>query len=338
MTVYIHETLRKVSIYSPISSHSVNIVKRVNCCESIRVDMTLLKSLTLASRILKLAPKESGLIRSNHRCFSQFTRLYNEQAPPSQPSPPKKKPLSRIPIGSNETAPQTTSDGSIEFSTWKAASLFLIVGGGLYYYFTKEKRRLEIEKEAEANRGYGKPMVGGPFHLKDSEGNVFSDKNLQDKFSIIYFGFTHCPDICPDELDKLGVWLDKLKSKYGTKLQPIFITCDPNRDTPEVLTQYLQDFHPDIIGLTGTYDQVKNACKQYRVYFSTPPHVQPEQDYLVDHSIFFYLMDPEGNFVEALGRNYDNETGVERIQEHVKAFIPKQEREKRKQRWYSFLF
>ncbi|GAV51609.1 hypothetical protein ZYGR_0AF00800 [Zygosaccharomyces rouxii] len=300
--------------------------------------MALFKSLSLVPRLLRLAPKQSGVIRPNHRCFSEFTKLYNEQTPPSQSPPQKKKPLSRIPIGGSETAPQTTSDGSIEFSTWKAASLFLVVGGGLYYYFTKEKRRLEIEKEAEANRGYGKPMVGGPFHLKDCEGNVFSDKNLQGKFSIIYFGFTHCPDICPDELDKLGVWLDKLKSKYGTKIQPIFVTCDPNRDTPEVLTQYLEDFHPDIIGLTGTYDQVKNACKQYRVYFSTPPEVQPGQDYLVDHSIFFYLMDPEGNFVEALGRNYDNETGAERIQEHVRTFVPKEEREKRKQKWYSFLF
>lgn len=71
---------------------------------------------------------------------------------------------------------------------------------------------------------------------------------------------------------------------------PVFITCDPVRDTPEVLRSYLQEFHPGIVGLTGTYEQVKNVCKQYRVYFSTPQNVKPGEDYLVDHSIYFYLM------------------------------------------------
>lgn len=292
---------------------------------------------SLVPRLAKTALFERiPLQRSGTRCFSQQSYLCNEGSIQKQPS--KKKPLSRIPIGGTETTRQTTSDESIEFSTWKAAALFLVVGGGLYYYFSKEKKRLEIEKEAEANRGYGKPMVGGPFHLRDCEGNEFTEKNLHGQFSILYFGFTHCPDICPDELDKLGIWLDTLKERYGTHIQPVFITCDPNRDTPEVLKDYLLDFHPDIIGLTGTYDEVKRACKQYRVYFSTPPTVKPGQDYLVDHSIFFYLMDPEGNFVEAMGRNYDAETGAERIQEHVKAFLPREEREKRKEKWYSFLF
>lgn len=291
----------------------------------------------LAPRLTKAAlPKQVLFQRPVQRCFWQGQRLCNEAPKLNQRL--KKKPLSRIPIGGSETAPQSTSNESIEFSTWKAAALFLLVGGGLYYYFTKEKKRLEIEKEAEANRGYGKPMVGGPFHLKDCDGNDFTDQNLKGQFSLLYFGFTHCPDICPDELDKLGCWLDTLKERYGTHIQPIFITCDPIRDTPEVLKEYLVDFHPGIIGLTGTYDEVKRACKQYRVYFSTPPTVKPGQDYLVDHSIFFYLMDPEGNFVEAMGRNYDAETGAERIQEHVKAFLPREEREKRKEKWYSFLF
>jgi cytochrome oxidase Cu insertion factor (SCO1/SenC/PrrC family) len=73
-------------------------------------------------------------------------------------------------------------------------------------------------------------------------------------------------------------------------MRSVFVTCDPARDTPEVLRRYLREFHPDIIGLTGTYDQVKHMCKQYRVYFSTPENVKPEEDYLVDHSIYFYLM------------------------------------------------
>lgn len=73
-------------------------------------------------------------------------------------------------------------------------------------------------------------------------------------------------------------------------LLPIFITCDPARDTPSVLKSYLAEFHPSIIGLTGTWEQIKQVCKAYRVYFSTPEGVKPGQDYLVDHSIYFYLM------------------------------------------------
>lgn len=84
--------------------------------------------------------------------------------------------------------------------------------------------------------------------------------------------------------------IDIVKQKRGTVLLPIFITCDPARDTPEVVKSYLAEFHPDLIGLTGTWEQIKATCKQYRVYFSTPPHVKPGQDYLVDHSIYFYLM------------------------------------------------
>lgn len=106
----------------------------------------------------------------------------------------------------------------------------------------------------------------------------------------IYFGFSHCPDICPDELDKMAKMIDIVKDKRGNVLKPVFITCDPARDTPAVIKEYLSEFHPDIVGLTGTWEQVKACCKQYRVYFSTPPSVKPGQDYLVDHSIYFYLM------------------------------------------------
>ena len=106
----------------------------------------------------------------------------------------------------------------------------------------------------------------------------------------VYFGFTHCPDICPDELDKMALMYDKVTEKCGDVLVPIMITCDPARDSPAVLKEYLKEFHPQIIGLTGDYENIKQTCKVYRVYFSTPSSVKPGQDYLVDHSIYFYLM------------------------------------------------
>lgn len=267
-----------------------------------------------------------------NRPFSITTSRCNETSP--------HKPLSRVPIGGKEDAKNGKfKESTVEFSAGKAIVLFFLVGGALYFFFEKEKRKMETQKEAEANRGYGKPLIGGEFVLYDADGNEFTEKNLLGKFSIIYFGFSHCPDICPDELDKLGIWLDKLEAK-NIKIQPIFITCDPARDSPEVLKEYLSDFHDGIIGLSGSYDQVKHCCKKYRVYFSTPPSVKPGQDYLVDHSIFFYLMDPEGQFVEALGQNYDEEVGAQKIEDHVKSYIPLEEREKlnNPSSWYSFLF
>jgi protein SCO1/2 len=113
--------------------------------------------------------------------------------------------------------------------------------------------------------------------------------------------------------------IEKLKeaSDGASVMRPVFITCDPARDTPEVLRKYLQEFHPDIIGLTGTYEQVKNVCKAYRVYFSTPQNVKPGEDYLVDHSIYFYLMDPEGDFVECIGRQDTPESATKVIMDHI---------------------
>lgn len=87
--------------------------------------------------------------------------------------------------------------------------------------------------------------------------------------------------------------VELVKEACGDVMRPVFVTCDPARDTPEVVKAYLNEFHPDLIGLTGTWEQVKAVCKLYRVYFSTPPNVLPGQDYLVDHSIYFYLMGRE---------------------------------------------
>jgi protein SCO1/2 len=112
--------------------------------------------------------------------------------------------------------------------------------------------------------------------------------------------------------------IDLLQASQPNILTPIFITCDPARDTPSVLKTYLSEFHPSLIGLTGTWEQIKSVCKAYRVYFSTPQGVKPGQDYLVDHSIYFYLMDPEGDFVEAIGRQHSPEAAARIIESHVR--------------------
>jgi protein SCO1/2 len=111
--------------------------------------------------------------------------------------------------------------------------------------------------------------------------------------------------------------LDIVEAKAPGELLPIFVTCDPARDDPKALKAYLSEFHPKFLGLTGTYEQIKDMCKKYRVYFSTPEHVKPGQDYLVDHSIYFYVMDPDGDFVEALGRQHSPTEAAKIILDHV---------------------
>lgn len=151
---------------------------------------------------------------------------------------------------------------------------------------------------AAENKGIGKPLVGGAFHMTDHNGKDFTQEDLKGKYSLVYFGFTHCPDICPEELDKMAGMIDAVKEKHGEGvMRNVFISCDPARDTPEVIRRYLAEFHEDILGMTGTWQEVKDVCKAYRVYFSTPADVQPGQDYLVDHSIYFYLMGKFDGFV-----------------------------------------
>ncbi|RAH42360.1 SCO family protein [Aspergillus brunneoviolaceus CBS 621.78] len=226
---------------------------------------------------------------------------------------------SRAHLKKSPTMGQLKARNSTGPFSWKSALLFVLTGGGMIIYFRVEKERLERKRIAEMSKGVGKPKVGGPFTLKDLDGKEFTAEDLKGKYSFVYFGFTHCPDICPDELDKMAEIIDKVNEATGGEkiFLPVFITCDPVRDTPEVLREYLKEFHPGIIGLTGTYDQVRNVCKQYRVYFSTPRDIKPGEDYLVDHSIYFYLMDPDNDFVECIGRQDTPESATRTIMEHI---------------------
>ncbi|KAG5520207.1 hypothetical protein PMAC_001284 [Pneumocystis sp. 'macacae'] len=163
--------------------------------------------------------------------------------------------------------------------TWKAGVLFVITGAGLVWYFKNEKEKMLQRRYLNQNKSIGKAKIGGPFELIDHEGKNVTDKDFLGKYILIYFGFTRCPDICPEELDKMADIINRVNNKKNV-LTPIFITCDPNRDTPSQIKEYLREFHPKIIGLTGTYESIKAVCKAYRVYFSTPPNIKPGDDYL----------------------------------------------------------
>eukprot|EP00760_Papus_ankaliazontas_P036259 PhM_4_TR8273/c3_g2_i1/m.53432/K07152/SCO1_2; protein SCO1/2 len=152
----------------------------------------------------------------------------------------------------------------------------------------------------------GGPKIGGPFELTDTKGNRVKNTDFLGKWMFIYFGFVNCPDVCPAEMDKLTRVISQMDKKLGKdKWQPLFITVDPKRDTPEVLAEYLSDFHPRIIGLTGTQEEIERVARNYRVYFAVPDESNPN-DYLVDHSIIMYLMSPEGKFVDYTTKDFNH--------------------------------
>lgn len=103
------------------------------------------------------------------------------------------------------------------------------------------------------------------------------------KWTLIYFGFTNCPDICPEELDKMSNVVTQIDKEKGPIVRPVFVSVDPARDSVPAVASYVAEFHPRLVGLTGDYDNVKKTCKVYRVYFSTPPDAKATDDYLVDH-------------------------------------------------------
>jgi len=199
-----------------------------------------------------------------------------------------------------------------------AAAIFVATGAGLFFYFKSEKEKLLKKKEQELeSKSYGRPQVGGPFSLTTQDNKPFTQDGLLGKWSLVYFGFTNCPDICPEELDKMGEAVSVLEKEHGTTIQPLFISVDPPRDTPAQIKTYLSEFHPRLVGLTGSYDAVKAVCKAYRVYFSTPASAKPDDDYLVDHSIFFYFMDPDGQFVDAFGKETKAEEVITRVRKEI---------------------
>ncbi|KAH9054153.1 SCO1 protein [Lactarius vividus] len=217
------------------------------------------------------------------------------------------------------THPDSSKDRSaVGVFTPKAAALFVLAGSGLFFYFRWEKQRLQEQKQKEMeSRSVGRAHVGGPFEMTTHDGKPFTDKDLLGKWSLVYFGFTNCPDICPEELDKMSAAVTELDKSFGPIVQPIFISVDPARDTLPQMARYVSDFHPRLIGLAGDYATTKATCKAYRVYFSTPPGTKPGDDYLVDHSIFFYFMDPDGNFVDAFGKSSTEVDVVERVKREI---------------------
>jgi protein SCO1 len=152
----------------------------------------------------------------------------------------------------------------------------------------------------------GKALIGGPFSLTSTAGEAVTDQTYRGKPMLVYFGFTNCPDICPSGLQIISAALDKL-GPDASKISPLFITLDPDRDTAAKLGEYLQSFHPRLVGLTGSPDATAIAAKAYRVYAKKVPTGTTPAEYTVDHTGFMYLMDANGTFVTHFPHNVSAE-------------------------------
>ena len=148
-------------------------------------------------------------------------------------------------------------------------------------------------------RQKGSDLVGGSFELVDQDRNNITNNSFPNKFKIIYFGFTFCPDVCPMGLTTISEALDSLGTK-AKHIQPIFITLDPLRDTAEVLKSYKENFHESIIFLTGSEEQIRSVAKLYKVYFRK---TNDDNDYLIDHSAITFIMTPSGGYLKHFGPN-----------------------------------
>ena len=156
--------------------------------------------------------------------------------------------------------------------------------------------------------------IGGPFTLIDETGVQVTDQDIIDRPSLVYFGYTFCPDFCPLDSQRNAVAADILADQ-GTDLRTVFVTIDPARDTPEVVAEYTDNFHPDMIGLTGSEQQIQDAAREYKVVYSRADD-DPEF-YLMNHTVFSYFVTPEDGFVDFFKNDDTPEAVAQRIACHI---------------------
>lgn len=139
-------------------------------------------------------------------------------------------------------------------------------------------------------------LIGGPFDLVDQNGAERRDADFRGRYMLIYFGYSFCPDVCTTALNEMSQALDRL-GPAADRVQPIFITIDPARDTPEQLKGYAANFYPRLVALTGSAEAVARAAKAYRVYYARSKETAGQADYLMDHSSIIFLMDKDGRYL-----------------------------------------
>ncbi|XP_034983482.2 protein SCO2 homolog, mitochondrial [Zootoca vivipara] len=197
----------------------------------------------------------------------------------------------------------------------------VLFGGGIlagWLYLREEKLRQGKLRRIEELR---KLALGqGDFRLLDHTGRPRSKADLRGSWVLLYFGFTHCPDICPEQLEKMSRVVELLDGEsHLPRVQPVFITVDPERDDVPAVAKYIRDFHPRLLGLTGTPEQVREVGRAFRVYASAGPRDE-DGDYIVDHTVIMYLLSPDGLFLDYYNRNKTEAQIAKSVQGHMDTF------------------
>ena len=210
---------------------------------------------------------------------------------------------------SGGTSGKSAPGGSPRFVLVAAvAAALVILGAGLFLALALRDNPRGVGGTALAS------AIGGPFRLIDQNGQTVTDADLKGKWSLVYFGYTHCPDACPTALNDISIALDDLGPKRDA-VRAVFITVDPERDTAEALKSYVTSFDAPILALTGSPEAIAQAAKGYRVYYAK--HPEAGGDYSMDHSSAIYVMDPEGRFTAS----FTHESTPEQIAERLKKLL-----------------
>lgn len=185
-----------------------------------------------------------------------------------------------------------------------AAGLVAALLGGLGYMVLTRSDQGDFAQCRGTSIAGGAGSIGGPFELVDHTGQTVTDADFADRPVLIYFGYTFCPDVCPLDTARNAQAIDLLAER-GYEVTPVFVSVDHQRDTLEALAEFVRFMHPEMIGLTGSAEQLREAARAYRVYFA----VQESDDdfYLIDHSTFSYFLLPEHGFVDVIRRDQSPE-------------------------------
>ncbi|MBV9739332.1 MAG: SCO family protein [Hyphomicrobiales bacterium] len=169
---------------------------------------------------------------------------------------------------------------------------------------------LELTQGSNGVSAYPASGIGGPFKLASSSGGELSSEELKGKPFLVFFGYTHCPDICPETVSDVSTWLDALGPE-GKDVKALFISIDPERDSVASMKDYLSSFSDRIVGLTGTPDEIAQVAREYRVYYAK--HPTKDGDYTMDHSAVIYLMDRSGKLAGTLTYDEKKETAIAKL-------------------------
>lgn len=188
-------------------------------------------------------------------------------------------------------------------------SFIVILMGAFIYIYQSQPKAYQTSTTSA--------LIGGDFTLVDHNGKTVTQDNYKGVKKLVFFGFTNCPAVCPTELYNIASALDEMGADKAKNLQVLFISIDPEQDTPELMKEYVTAFHDDFIGLTGSVEQVSKAAKAYRIYYAKIPEEDSEIGYTMDHSAYTYLMDENNQYLTHLAPNSEIEDMIKKISEYL---------------------